>query len=134
MKASVEFDPTFKTDRYANIQLEFDKVDMSFYVSTQMGNRQTMVFHGDKGFIELSAPFNSNLYEGDEVKVHNAKHNETRVYRFTGVNQYRLEIEAFCRAVAGKKQAYFTLEESILNQKVIDAIYKSGKSGKRVKI
>ena len=28
----------------------------------------------------------------------------------------------------------FTLEESILNQKVIDAIYKSGKSGKRGKI
>lgn len=134
VSATVEFDPTFKTDRYANIQLQFDKVDMSFYVSTQMANRQTMVFHGDKGFIELSAPFNSNLYEGDEVKVHNAKHNDTRVYRFTGVNQYRLEVEAFCRAAAGKKQAYFTLEESILNQKVIDAIYKSGKTGKSVKI
>ncbi|ASJ72633.1 Gfo/Idh/MocA family protein [Granulosicoccus antarcticus] len=132
--ASVEYDPTFKTDRYANIQLEFEKVNMSFYVSTQMANRQTMVFHGDKGFIELSAPFNSNLYEGDEVRVHNAKHSDTRIYRFTGVNQYRLEIEAFCRAVAGKKQTCFTLEESILNQKVIDAIYKSGKSGKRVKV
>lgn len=132
--ASVEYDPTFKTDCYANIQLEFDKVNMSFYVSTQMANRQTMVFHGDKGFIELSAPFNSNLYEGDEVRVHNAGHNDTRIYRFTGVNQYRMEVEAFCRAVAGKKQTFFTLEESILNQKVIDAVYKSGKSGKRVKV
>ncbi|MGQ7844341.1 Gfo/Idh/MocA family protein [Granulosicoccus sp. 3-233] len=132
--ASVEFDPDFKTDRYASVQLSFDGVDMSFYVSTQMANRQTMVFHGDKGFIELSAPFNSNLYEGDEVRVHNAKHNDTRTYRFTGINQYRLEVEAFCRAVAGRKQPVFTLEESVLNQKVIDAIYKSGKSGKRVKI
>jgi predicted dehydrogenase len=133
-RARVEFDPDFKTDRYASVQLDFDAVDMSFYVATQMANRQSMVFHGDKGFIELSAPFNSNLYEGDEVRVHNAAHNDTRVYRFTGVNQYREEVEAFCRVVAGRKQPYFTLEESILNQKVIDAIYKSGKSGKPVKI
>lgn len=132
--ASVEFDPVFKTDRYASATLDFPGVEMSFYVSTQMANRQTMVFHGDKGFIELSAPFNSNLYEGDEVRVHNANHSDTRVYRFTGINQYRYEIEAFARAATGKKQAYFTLEDSILNQKVIDAIYKSGKSGKRVKV
>lgn len=132
--ASVEFDPVFNTDRYASVQLQFEGVDMGFYVSTQMANRQTMAFHGDKGFIELSAPFNSNLYEGDEVRVHNARHNETRVYRFTGINQYRMEVEAFCRAVAGKRQPLFTLEESVLNQKVIDAIYKSGKSGKKVKV
>lgn len=130
----VEFDPVFKTDWYASATLEFPDIEMTFYVSTQMANRQTMVFHGDKGFIEITAPFNSNLYEGDEVRVHNAKHSDTRVYRFTGVNQYRFEIEAFARAVSGKKQPYFTLEDSIKNQKVIDAIYKAGKSGKRVKI
>ena len=130
----VEFDPVFKTDWYASATLEFPDIEMTFYVATQMANRQTMVFHGDKGFIEITAPFNSNLYEGDEVRVHNAKHSDTRVYRFTGVNQYRFEIEAFARAVSGKKQSYFTLEDSIKNQKVIDAIYKAGKSGKPVKI
>jgi len=132
--ATVEFDPRFKTDRYANVHLDLSGIDMSFYVSTQMSNRQTMIFHGDKGFIELTAPFNSNLYEGDEVRLHNADHSETQVFRYTGINQYRLQIEAFSRAVAGKKQDYFTLEESVLNQKVIDAIYKSGKSGKRVNV
>jgi len=132
--ASVEFDPKFKTDRFATAQLEFDGFDMSFYVSTQLSNRQTMVLHGSKGFIELTAPFNSNLYEGDEVRLHNAGHSETQVFRYTGLNQYRLEVEAFARAVAGKKQSVFTLEDSILNQKVIDAIYRSGKSGKRTKI
>lgn len=130
VQANVEFDPKMKTDRYANVLAEFPGFNMTFYVSTQMGNRQTMVFHGDKGFIELSAPFNSNLYEGDEVRVHNSAHNETRVYRYTGLNQYVLEIEAFAKAVSGKKQHLFTLEESILNQRVIDAIYKSGKSGR----
>jgi len=130
VQASVEFDPKLKTDFYANVLAEFPGFNMTFYVSTQMGNRQTMVFHGDKGFIELSAPFNSNLYEGDEVRVHNASHNETRTYRYSGINQYVLEIEAFTKAVAGKKQSLFSLEESVLNQRVIDAIYKSGKSGR----
>ncbi len=134
VQASVEFDPKMKTDRYANVHAEFPGFDMTFYVSTQMGNRQTMVFHGDKGFIELSAPFNSNLYEGDEVRVHNGSHNETRVYRYTGLNQYVHEVEAFARAAAGKKQSLFSLEESMLNQRVIDAIYKAGKSGRWQKV
>ncbi len=130
LQAKVEYDPTFKTDFYASVRAEFDSFELTFYLSTQLSNRQTMVFHGDKGFIELTAPYNSNLYEGDEVRVHNGNHSETKVFRYTGVDQYQHQIEAFARAVAGKKQTVFTLEESVLNQKVIDAIYKAGKSGK----
>jgi len=134
VQARVDIDPTFKTDRYANVLAEFPGITMTFYVSTQMGNRQTMVFHGEKGFIELTAPFNSNLYEGDEVRVHNAGHNETKTFRYTGLNQYAFQIEAFVKAAAGKKQPLFSLEDSLLNQKVIDAIYKAGKSGRWQKV
>lgn len=132
--ASVEFDPDFKTDRYAQANVQFAEFDMSFYVATQLANRQTMVFHGEKGFIELNAPFNSNLYEGDEVRLHNAAHNDTRVFRFTGLNQYRCQVEAFAKAASTGKTKVFSLEDSVNNQKVIDAIYKAGKSGKRVKV
>lgn len=130
LQATVDYDPKMKTDRYANICAEFPGFNMTFYISTQMANRQTMIFHGDKGFIELSAPFNSNLYEGDEIRLHNKNHSEARIFRYTGLNQYQLEIEAFAKAVAGKKQKIFTLEESVLNQRVIDAIYKASKSGR----
>ena len=129
----VEYDPKFGTDRYASVHADFGSFDMNFYISTQLGNRQSIVFHGDKGFIELTAPFNSNLYEGDEVRVHNAGHSETRVYRYTGLDQYTLEVDAFAKAVKGKREV-FSLEESVLNQKVIDAIYKAGKSGKWVNV
>lgn len=134
LSASVEFDPEFGTDSYAHTQIEFQGFDMRMYVSTQMANRQTMVFHGEKGFIEVSAPFNSNLYEGDEVRLHSRAHDETRVYRYTGVDQYKLQIEAFCKAIGSSRHSAFSLENSLLNQKVIDSIYKAGKSGKRVKI
>jgi len=134
LQSTVEFDPEFKTDRYASVRAEFETFEMTFYLSTQLANRQTIAFHGDKGFIELTAPFNSNLYEGDEVRVHNRAHNETRVYRYTGINQYQKEVEAFARKATGKQQHVFTLEESVLNQRVIDAIYAAGKSGKWEKV
>lgn len=134
LQANVEFDPKFGTDRYASVRAEFDGFEMSFYLSTQLANRQCIAFHGDKGFIELSAPFNSNLYEGDEVRLHNRAHSETQIFRYSGVNQYQKEVEAFARAVAGKKQHVFSLEESVANQRVIDAIYKAGKSGRWEKV
>ncbi len=51
------------------------------------------------------------------------------VFRFVGINQYQLEVEAFARAVAGKRGEIFSLEDSVKNQRVIDAIYAAGKSG-----
>lgn len=134
LEASVEFDPKFGTDRYASVRADFGAFELAFYVSTQMANRQTIAFHGDKGFIEVAAPFNSNLYEGDEVRLHDAGHRTTQVFRYTGIDQYRLEAEAFADAATGGKSKVFSLEDSLLNQRVIDAIYKAGKTGKRTKV
>lgn len=138
LEANIDFDPKFKTDCYASVRADFGEFEQTFYISTQMALRQTCVFHGDKGFIELSAPFNSNLYEGDEVRLHNQNHNETKVYRYTGLNQYRLEAEAFAKAcISGKKKdlaEVYSLEDSYKNQRVIDAIYKSDKAKKAVKV
>ena len=134
LQSTVEFDSKFKTDCYATVNAKFKDFDMSFYISTQMALRQSIIFHGDKGFIELTAPFNSNLYEGDEVRLHNRDHSEYRAFSYTGVNQYQLQVEAFTRACAGKKQDIFTLEDSHANQRVIDAIYKSAKKNAWVKV
>lgn len=128
LHASVEFDPDFGTDRYASVRADYGSFEQTFYLSTQLANRQHMAFHGDKGFIEVICPFNSNLYEGDEVRLHNAAHNEAQSFRYTGIDQYQCQIEAFTRAVAGDGAA-FSLEDSVKNQRVLDAIYASGRSG-----
>jgi predicted dehydrogenase len=128
LHATVDFDPNFGTDRYASIRADFGSFEQTFYLSTQLANRQHIAFHGDKGWIEVTSPFNSNLYEGDEVRLHDAGHGHTEVFRFTGVKQYRLQVEEFARAARGEG-VIFTLEDSVKNQKVIDAIYASGKSG-----
>lgn len=127
--ATIERDKKFKTDVYSSIRADFGDFELSFYLSTQLANRQLMVFHGDKGFIEIRSPFNAGLYEHHKIELHNQGHTEATVFRFPGTQQYRLEIETFARAAQGGKDEIFTLENSILNQKMIDAIFRAGDSG-----
>lgn len=129
VQATVERDKTFGTDIYSSVRADFGGFELSFYLSTQMAARQAMVFHGDEGFIEVASPFNAGLYDHHRVELHNQKHTQAQVFRFPGVQQYRLEVEAFARAAQGGgsgKERVFTLEESVANQKVIDAIFRAG--------
>jgi predicted dehydrogenase len=127
VQATIERDKKFKTDNYSSIRADFGDFELSFYLSTQLANRQLMVFHGDKGFIEVHAPFNAGLYDHHRVSLHNQNHTQETVFRFPGASQYRLQAEAFARVAAGSKEPLFTLENSVLNQKVIDAIFRAGK-------
>ncbi len=129
MMATIERDKKFKTDNYSSIRADFGDFELSFYLSTQLANRQLMVFHGDKGFIEVHAPFNAGLYDHHRISLHNQNHTEETLFRFPGASQYRLQVEAFARAAAGSKNPVFTLENSVKNQKVIDAIFRAGDSG-----
>ncbi len=130
VRASVERDPVFGTDIYATVSAAFDGFDLTFYVSTQMALRQSMVFHGDKGFIELAAPFNAGIYGDHVVTLHDQTHGGTTTFRFPATRQYTLQVEAFVRAARGDASArVFALEESVLNQKVIDAIFRAGEAG-----
>lgn len=126
IQAQVERDENFGTDIYSTVKADFGTFDLSFYCSTQMALRQFVVFHGEKGFIEVHAPFNAGDYDHHRVELHNQTHTEATVYRFPATRQYRLEAEAFARAAAGESVRVFTLEESVLNQKVIDAIFRAG--------
>jgi predicted dehydrogenase len=126
VQATIERDKTFGTDIYSSIRADFGDFELSFYLSTQMAARQVMVFHGENGFIELFSPFNAGLYDHHRVELHNQNHTEAQVFRFPGTQQYRLEVETFARAAQGGKEHVFTLEESVLNQKVIDAIFRAG--------
>ncbi len=127
--ASVERDESFSTDIYASARVDFGDFELSLMVSTQLAHRQEMIFHGDQGWISLSAPFNAGLYDADTVTLHNVNHSEAQTFRFIGIDQYRMQVEAFARAVAGSEEEIFSLENSKRNQRVIDAIYRAGQSG-----
>ncbi|RUM98527.1 Gfo/Idh/MocA family oxidoreductase [Pseudaminobacter arsenicus] len=126
VQATVERDPKFGTDIYSSAKVDFGGFDLGFYCSTQMALRQFMVFHGETGFIEVHAPFNAGDYDHHRIELHNQNHAQATVFRFSGARQYRLQVEAFARAALGGADAVFSLENSVLNQKVIDAIFRAG--------
>jgi len=129
VSAQVQRNTTTGTDNYASWRADFGDFDMTTYVSTEMALRQEIAFHGDQGWMELTAPFNAGLYDADTVILHNKDHDEVQTFRFAGINQYQLQAEAIGRALAGEKEEIFSLESSRNNQKLIDAIYKAGASG-----
>ena len=128
VSAKVIRDKTTGTDIYASWRADFGTFEMTSYVATQIALRQEISFHGDRGWIGLSAPFNAGLYDADTVTLHNQDHSDAQSFRFPGVNQYQLEVEAFARSVNGEDEEIFTLESSKNNQKLIDAIYRAGET------
>jgi predicted dehydrogenase len=129
VSAQVQRNPTTGTDNYASWRADFGDFEMTSYVATEMALRQEIAFHGDQGWMELTAPFNAGLYDADTVILHNRDHDEVQTFRFPGVNQYQMQAEAIARSLAGEDEEIFTLESSVNNQKLIDAIYKAGESG-----
>jgi predicted dehydrogenase len=125
IQARTDRDPEFGTDIYSSVKADFGTFEQSFYISTQMAARQVMVFHGDKGYIEVKSPFNADRYGAEEIELTNQNHSQSQLFRFPDSRQYKLEAEAFARAAAGLDEEIVTLESSKLNQKVIDAIYKA---------
>jgi len=111
------------------VKADFGDFELNFYVATQMANRQLMVFHGTDGFIEVKSPFNADRWGAEEVELTNRSHNVSQIYRFPDSRQYKLEAEAFARAVAGTTGEVVTLESSKANQKLIDAIYRASEKG-----
>ncbi|OBZ97070.1 oxidoreductase [Pararhizobium polonicum] len=125
VQANTDRDPEFGTDMYSSVRADFGDFELSFYISTQLAARQVMVFHGDKGFIEVKSPFNADRYGAEELELTNQNHSQSQLFRFQDARQYRLEAEAFSRAAKGEKEEIVTLESSVNNQKLIDAIYRA---------
>jgi predicted dehydrogenase len=125
IQATTERDPDFGTDIYSSVRADFGSFELSFYVATQLAARQIMVFHGTDGYIEVKSPFNADRWGPEEVELTNRNHNQSQIFRFQDSRQYKCEAEAFARAASGEPQEVVTLENSKLNQKVIDAIYRA---------
>lgn len=125
VQATTERDAEFSTDIYSSVRADFGDFELSFYISTQLAARQIMVFHGEKGFIEVKSPFNADRYGAEELELTNQNHSQSQLFRFQDARQYKLQAEAFSRAAKGESEDVVTLESSALNQKLIDAIYRA---------
>jgi len=129
IQSRIQISPEFGTDIYASVISDFGDFELSFYCSTQMALRQNMVFHGENGWIEVHAPFNTGDYGFGKITLNSVDHDTQQIFRFSGERQYRSQVEAFVEATKGGDAAIFTLENSQGNQRAIDAVFAAGKHG-----
>ncbi|HEX9168215.1 MAG TPA: Gfo/Idh/MocA family oxidoreductase [Roseiarcus sp.] len=131
--ATIDHDPNFLTDRLAGAILEFPGGRHStFTVGTQKSPHQRVTIVGETGRIEIMIPFNAPPDRPTEIAVDTGSDlfgGGRRVETFPVCDQYTLQGDAFSRAILGGTPLEFPIEDAVLNMRVIDALFRSAKSG-----
>lgn len=113
-------------DVLSRVSARFDGFTAHWVNSMRMANIQDMVFIGTEGVMKLSAPFNANVFDQAELELSSGT--TRHVERWPGVDQYRLQVEAFGRCVKEDAAYPWTLEDAKGTQAVIDAVFAAAKN------
>jgi predicted dehydrogenase len=131
--ASLDIDPKFGTDRLASALIEFPGGRrLTFTCATQLPNTQRVTIVGEAGRVEVLVPFNAPTDRPTQIIVDSGVDlvgGGARVEEFPLCDQYTLQGDAFSRAVLGQAPLEFPIEDAIANMRVIDAAFRSAKSG-----
>ncbi|HUI76220.1 MAG TPA: Gfo/Idh/MocA family oxidoreductase [Candidatus Acidoferrum sp.] len=129
----MDLDPELGVDRLASGILEFRGGQSVFTVGTQSAYRQSMEFLGTTGRIAVEIPFNAPNDRPLRVIVDDCRDlfgGGVSVETIPACDQYTIQGEAFSRAIREDGEVPVPLEDAIGNMRVIDAIFKSAKTGK----
>jgi predicted dehydrogenase len=131
--ASLDIDPKFGTDRLASALIEFPGGRrLTFTCATQLPNCQQVTIVGEAGRVEVAIPFNALIDRPMRIMVDSGVDlvgGGAKVEEFPVCDQYTLQGDAFSRAVLGEAPLEFPIEDAIANMRVIDAAFRSAKSG-----
>jgi predicted dehydrogenase len=131
--AAIEFDPEMKTDRLTSALLEFKTGHAIFTCSTQMIPYQRVQFLGTKGRIEIEIAFNAPNDRPTRIFIDcdgDITGSGIVTQSFPVCDQYTLQGDAFSRAILEDTEVPVPLEEGIRNMAVIDAVFRSARSGR----
>lgn len=134
----LEDDPTFKVDRLASGIMEFpDQVQATFTCSTQMAPYQRVHIFGTQGHLEIEIPANPPAGEKTRLLLYERSAPPTAKPReiwLEASNHYTLQGDAFSRAILEGKEAPTPLIDAVRNMAVIEALFRSGKEERWVKV
>jgi predicted dehydrogenase len=133
--ATLDRDPEMKVDRLASGILEFADGHSNFTCSTQLIPYQRIHFLGTRGRIELEIPFNAPPDRPTRLFIDSTgdlSGSGITTETFPACDQYMLQGEAFAKAVREDTDVPVTLEDSIGNMAVIEAVFESAQSGQWV--
>ena len=107
---------------------------LAFTVSTQSVYHQRVHIFGTKNRLEITIPFNQPQNDPVIYLMHDGKTPDgLDASRFTieTADQYQLQAEHYCKLIrAGEKPSAKRLEDALLNMRIIDALFRSERSGR----
>jgi predicted dehydrogenase len=130
--ALIDRDPQMGTDRLSSALLDFAPGQASFICATQLVPFQRMQVFGTKGRIEIEVPYNippdrpSRIFVDDGSQLAGAS---ARTEDFPVLDQYALQGDAFSKAIQENTEVPVPLEDALANMRVIDAVFRSAKTG-----
>ncbi|HEX8250888.1 MAG TPA: Gfo/Idh/MocA family oxidoreductase, partial [Pyrinomonadaceae bacterium] len=129
----IERDPEMRVDRLASAILDFPAGrQASFTCGTQLVPHQRMQFFGSRGRIEVEIPFNIPLDKPTRVYLDDGSDlsgKNVETIEFAPANQYTIQGDVFSRAVRAGGEPVISLEDSINNMAVIEALFRSSETG-----
>lgn len=121
------YDPCFQTDILVNGVLDFGGIRTLFTVATQTFPFQKVEVYGTNGVMTVEIPFNMYPDCPAQLTVRNGV--GSRTVQLGPADQYQLEFEEFVAAIAAGRETPIAPEDAVCNMKVLDALYRSARTG-----
>ena len=132
--ALVERDPALGVDRVTSGLLDFPGGgQLSFSSALQLAAYQRVVILGSQGRIEVPLPFTPPKEHACRILVDSGKSldgSSAVIEEFAPTDQYALQCDAAAAVFRHEAEQEFPIEDAIANMRVIDALYRSGASGR----
>lgn len=112
-------------DVIARVAANFPGFTYSALVSMRMQPRQEITFHGDRGILRLTCPYNANLFDVAQLKLETDDHTVV-TERWPAANHYILQVENFGKSVRDGTDYTCPLEFSRGTQDMIDMVFAAG--------
>jgi predicted dehydrogenase len=132
--ALIDRDPMFGTDRLSSAIMDFGGGrHLTFAVSTQAARYQRFHVLGSDARLEIAVPVNAPQGEATRILLDDGSAVDGSgavAETVPACDQYTLQAEAFGRAIRGEETLPWGIEDSILNMRILDALFRSEKSGR----
>ncbi|CAA9315453.1 MAG: Oxidoreductase, Gfo/Idh/MocA family [uncultured Microvirga sp.] len=128
----IDRDPAMGTDRHASAILEFPNGQATLFCSTQLARAQRVRIFGTGGSIEIEVPVNAPDDRPTRIVVDDGRDvlaSGAEVIEFPACNQYTLQGDAVSKMIRNGAAPEMTLEDSIANMRVLDAVFASERGG-----
>ncbi len=112
-------------DVFAHVAATFPDFSYGATVSMRMAPFQNITFRGEKGVLQLTCPFNANVFDVAQLTLETDGHTVV-CERWPAINHYVLQVENFGKALQTGAAYPCPLEFSRGTQQMMDMVFEAG--------